>query len=46
MLDAELSRPLKRPPQVEYEIPKKIFLRQAADSAEPDALVTKLWDFS
>ena len=46
MLDVELSRTLKRPLQVEYEIPKKIFLQHSPDSGQPDALVTRLWDFS
>ena len=46
MLNGELLKTLKRPPQVEYEIPKKIFLQHSADSGQRDTLITKLWDFS
>lgn len=46
MLDVELSKDLKKAPVVEYEIPKKIFLKQESDSSQPDNLLVKLWDFS
>jgi U3 small nucleolar RNA-associated protein 19 len=46
MLDAELSKDLRKPPVVEYEIPKKIFLKHDSDSAQQDSLLVKLWDFS
>jgi U3 small nucleolar RNA-associated protein 19 len=46
MLDAELSKEVKKPPVVEYEIPKKIFMKQDFDSGIEDSLLVKLWDFS
>lgn len=46
MLDAELSKDLRKPPVVEYEIPKKIFTKQDSDSSQQDSLMVKLWDFS
>lgn len=46
MLDAELSRGVKKPPEVEHEIPKRIFTRHDIDSAEGDSLLVKLWSFN
>lgn len=46
MLDAELSKEVKKPPVVEYEIPKRIFMKQQEGSGVGDSLVVKLWDFS
>jgi U3 small nucleolar RNA-associated protein 19 len=46
MLDAELSKEVKKTPAVEYEIPKKIFMKQEAGSVVEDSLLVKLWDFS
>ena len=45
MLDAELSKEVKKAPVVEYEIPKKIFMQQEAGTGA-DSLLVKLWDFS
>jgi U3 small nucleolar RNA-associated protein 19 len=46
MLEAELSKEVKKAPVVEYEVPKKIFMKQGADSGVEDSLLVKLWDFS
>jgi U3 small nucleolar RNA-associated protein 19 len=46
MLEAELSKEVKKPPVIEYEIPKRIFTRQDEDSVIEDSLLVKLWDFS
>ena len=46
MLDAELSKDLKKAPVIEYEIPKKVFMKQDSDSSQQDSLLVKLWDFS
>ncbi len=45
MLDAELSKKIKKPPEIEYDIPKKIFTRHDADSGKDDSLLVKLWNF-
>ena len=45
MLDAELSKDIKKPPEVEFEIPKRIFMKQDADSASEPSLLVKLWSF-
>ena len=46
MLDAELSKNIKKPPEIEYEIPKKIFMKHDADSVMEDSLLVKLWSFN
>lgn len=46
MLDAELSKDIKRAPEVEYEIPKSIFMKYGEDAGKQDSLLVKLWDFS
>ncbi len=46
MLDAEFSKEIKKPPEIEYEIPKKIFFKHDADSGSQDSLLVQLWDFS
>ena len=46
MLDAELGKELKKAPVVEFEIPKKIFMKQDADSTVENGLLVKLWNFS
>jgi U3 small nucleolar RNA-associated protein 19 len=46
MLEAELSKEVKKIPVVEYEIPKKIFMKHDAESGIEDSLLVKLWDFS
>ena len=45
MLDAELSKEIKKTPVVEFVIPKKIFTRQDVGSMTEDGLLVKLWDF-
>jgi len=45
MLDAELSKPNKKTPIVEYEIPKRIFSHTDEPSSEADSLLMQLWDF-
>ncbi|KAG9237264.1 nucleolar complex protein-like protein [Amylocarpus encephaloides] len=45
MLGSELSKEVKKIPVVEYEIPKKIFMKQA-DAGVEDSLLVKLWDFN
>jgi U3 small nucleolar RNA-associated protein 19 len=46
MLDAELSKEVKKAPVVEYEIPKKIFMKQEGGSGVEDSLLVKVWGFS
>lgn len=46
MLDAELAKDVKKAPVVEFDIPKRIFLTQEADSLQPDSLLVQMWDFS
>lgn len=45
MLSAELSKDVKKPPVIEYEIPKKIFFENI-DVPQKDSLLVKLWDFA
>ena len=45
MLDAELSKDIKKPPEIEYQIPKRIFTKHDPDSGQVDSLLVKLWDF-
>ena len=46
MLDAELSKDIKKPPEIEYEIPKKILIKHDSNSAKTDSLLVKLWSFA
>lgn len=46
MLDAELSKDIKKAPEIEYEIPKRIFVKYGEDEGKLDSLLVKLWDFS
>lgn len=46
MLDAELSKSVKKPPEIEHKIPKRIFLEHDAASGKENKLLVKLWDFS
>lgn len=46
MLEAELSKDVKKVPVIEYEIPKKIFMKHDAGSEGEDSLLVKLWDFN
>lgn len=45
MLEAELTKDVKKPPVVEFEIPKKIFMKHEAFAGVEDSLLVKLWDF-
>lgn len=46
MLEAELSKDVKKVPVVEYEIPKKIFTKHEEGAGLEDSLLVKLWDFN
>lgn len=46
MLDAELEKDIKRAPEIEYEIPKMIFMKHEVGSGKEDGLVVKLWNFN
>lgn len=46
MLESELAKDVKKVPVVEYEIPKKIFMKHDADAGLEDSLLVKLWNFS
>lgn len=45
MLSTELLKEVKKPPVIEYEIPKKIFVSNR-DAPDKDGLLVKLWDCS
>ncbi|RDW60148.1 hypothetical protein BP5796_11754 [Coleophoma crateriformis] len=45
LLETELGKDVKKAPIVEYEIPKKIFMKQDAESGFEDTLLVKLWEF-
>ncbi|KAI0011295.1 CBF/Mak21 family-domain-containing protein [Xylariaceae sp. FL0662B] len=45
LLDAELSKQVKKAPIVEFMIPKRVFLPQEPGSGVEDSLLTKLWNF-
>jgi U3 small nucleolar RNA-associated protein 19 len=45
MLEAELSREVKKTPVVEYEIPKKIFTKENAELDVEASLLVRLWKF-
>lgn len=46
MLEAELSKDVKKVPVVEYEIPKRIFTKYEEGAGIDDSLLVKLWNFS
>lgn len=46
MLEAELAKEVKKTPVIEFEIPKRIFLKQDAASKVEDSLLVKLWDLN
>jgi U3 small nucleolar RNA-associated protein 19 len=46
MLEAESSKDVKKAPVVEYEIPKRIFMKQDHGSGVDDSLLVKSWDFN
>ncbi|KKA27508.1 hypothetical protein TD95_001813 [Thielaviopsis punctulata] len=45
LLDGEMAKDVKKPPVIEFQIPKRIFLPQDAESGVADSLTVKLWDF-
>ncbi|KAJ4290137.1 Maturation and nuclear export of 40S ribosomal subunits interacting protein [Collariella sp. IMI 366227] len=45
LLEAEMSKEVKKPPVVEYMIPKHIFTKATPGSEEQDSLLVSLWDF-
>ena len=46
MVDAEFVKDVKKTPVVEFEIPKKIFMKNDIESVAEDSLLVKLWDFN
>ena len=49
MLEAELSKDVKKPPAVEYNLPKRIFTRydtESRESLKDNSLMLKLWSLS
>ena len=45
MLNADLTKDIKKPPEIEYQIPKKIFTKSEAASEQGDSLVMELCHF-
>ncbi|KAI1113115.1 nucleolar complex protein [Nemania sp. NC0429] len=45
LVEAELSKSVRKPPVVEFMIPKRIFLPNDPGSGVQDNLFVKLWDF-
>ncbi len=46
MITSELEKEIRKPPVVEYQIPKRIFTKSEDHSPEEGNLLQKLWDFS
>ena len=46
MVDTELSKELKKEPEIGYEIPKKIFTKYDKAADKDDSLLVKLWNFA
>lgn len=46
MLDAELSKNFKKAPEIEYDIPKKIYMKHDKASAKEVNLLATLWSFN
>jgi U3 small nucleolar RNA-associated protein 19 len=46
MLEAEHVKDVKKTPVIEFEIPKRIFMKHDQTSEVEDSLLVKLWDFS
>ena len=44
MTNAELSKEIKKPPEIEYAIPKTIFMKPEAVSEQGRNLMVKLFD--
>ncbi|KAL2263062.1 hypothetical protein VTK26DRAFT_8350 [Humicola hyalothermophila] len=45
LLEAEMTKEVKKPPVVEYMIPKRIFTKAELGTEEKDSLIASLWDF-
>ncbi|GAW10977.1 hypothetical protein ANO14919_003150 [Xylariales sp. No.14919] len=45
LVEAELSKPVKKPPAVEFMIPQRIFLPNDPASGVEDNVLVKLWQF-
>lgn len=45
MVEMELSKSLKKPPVVEYEIPKRIFTKGGTSDLGSDSLLLQMWNF-
>ncbi|KAK0632533.1 CBF/Mak21 family-domain-containing protein [Immersiella caudata] len=45
LLEAEISKDVKKPPVVEFMIPRKIFTKPDSSAGEQGGLLVKLWDF-
>ena len=46
MLDGELSKDIKKAPEVEYDIPKRIFTKNREDKGNEGSSLVNLWDFT
>ena len=46
MVDVEVSKELRNSPEIEYEIPKKIFHKHEMYLNLKDSLLVELWDFT
>ncbi|KAL2199539.1 CBF/Mak21 family-domain-containing protein [Corynascus similis CBS 632.67] len=45
LLEAEMSKEVKKPPVIEYMIPKRIFTKASDAPEESNSLLVSLWDF-
>ncbi|KAK4251157.1 CBF/Mak21 family-domain-containing protein [Corynascus novoguineensis] len=45
LLEAEMSKEVKKPPVIEYMIPKRIFTKASDTPEESNSLLVSLWDF-
>ncbi|KAL1845276.1 hypothetical protein VTK73DRAFT_753 [Phialemonium thermophilum] len=45
LLDAEMTKEIKKAPVIEYMIPKRIFYPAESGSGERESLLVELWDF-
>ncbi|KAK7226376.1 hypothetical protein V2G26_014379 [Clonostachys chloroleuca] len=45
LLEAEMTKNVRKAPVVEFHIPKRVFLPQDEPTANPDSLLVKLWSF-
>jgi len=46
MLNAELAKDIKKPPEIEYYIPEKIFRTYGLGAEQGDGLLTELCQFT